>query len=894
MTLGPSAALIRAQVQSIREKARREDPRVFGFKAEGGWSGAPTLEIDGESFVVAPCRSTLEVRERLAQSEDDGHRLILITTLSESDLGEDVVARLARRRLAPIDPWEGAVRLFQASKADPRLRRDGWMANALIESAPPNGYPAVPAGVLDRDTAWTAFLVHRLGLPDGRPDAVSLLRWTLDPQQARRFESLDDAARQHVRERLRETAGVVGGAVADCLEAANGSLAVPIGLALGVVFADDVSQEGTVALRQGAVRVERLLNGKRIAPDVAAQWKTAADVVLRETTDTRVRQDAMARADTILEQLGVATFAFLSDWSPAGFHQRLVRLAATLRDAVDRGTSDDLWPQLQTLSRHQAAIGHVDQVRRAEMAVRLVKWLSSPQAPPSQSLGHAASEYTQSSSMVDVARIALRAGDVVQPLADAYALLLSKVADRREDENHRFGELLVDWIKTGSTSGALLPVEEVLERIVGPLASEVPILVVVVDGMSVSVWREILEDLGRQSWVSLEPADASIPPGIATVPSVTQYSRTSLLSGRLTSGAAADEKRAFEAHPALVRVSKTQFPPVLFHKGELSQPGGRALAESVRSEIASPDRRVVAAVVNAVDDYLAKADQVRPRWSLEYLPLVAALLHEARMAGRVVVFASDHGHLLDDETRISRNDFGDRWRSDDQKVGEGEIVLAGARVGANGGRVIVPWSERTRYGMRKNGYHGGATLQEMIVPIAVVSAGVQVSGWIERAPVYPGWWEEPVSAPPIAVAAPVVQPPIPARKGRKTPLFDEVEPAAAQAPAAPSWIDLLFRSEIFASQKRLAGRVAPPDEQFKSLLSALDERGGKLTRTALAHRLGLPLVRVASFTAAARRVLNVEGYAVVRFDEPSDTIELNRELLIAQFELQAASSRSTR
>ena len=154
MTLGPSAALIRAQVQSIREKARREDPRVFGFKAEGGWSGAPTLEIDGESFVVAPCRSTLEVRERLAQSEDDGHRLILITTLSESDLGEDVVARLARRRLASIDPWEGAVRLFQASKADPRLRRDGWMANALIESAPPEW--------ISRRACWRARPRHRM------------------------------------------------------------------------------------------------------------------------------------------------------------------------------------------------------------------------------------------------------------------------------------------------------------------------------------------------------------------------------------------------------------------------------------------------------------------------------------------------------------------------------------------------------------------------------------------------------------------------------------------------------------------------------------------------------------------------------------------------------------
>ena len=269
----------------------------------------------------------------------------------------------------------------------------------------------MPAGVLDRDTAWTAFLVHRLGLTDGRPDAVTLLRWTLDPQQAPRFESLDSAARQRVRERLRETAGAVGDAIADCLEAANGSLAVPIGLALGVVFADDVGQEETVALRQGAVRIERLLNGMRIAPDVAIQWKTAAEVVLRETVDTRVRHDAMTRADTILEQLGIGTFAYLSDWSPTGFHQRLVRLAAALGDALARGSFDDLWLQFQAVSRHQAAVGHIEQVRRAEMAVRLVRWLSTPPAPPSESLGNAASEYTQSSSLVDLARTALRAGD---------------------------------------------------------------------------------------------------------------------------------------------------------------------------------------------------------------------------------------------------------------------------------------------------------------------------------------------------------------------------------------------------------------------------------------------------------------------------------------------------
>jgi hypothetical protein len=216
--------------------------------------------------------------------------------------------------------------------------------------------------------------------------------------------------------------------------------------------------------------------GMRIAPDVAVQWKQPRRLSYEDSADTRVKHDAMTRADTILEQLGVATFAYLSDWSPTGFHQRLVRLAAALLEALARGSSDALWLQFQAVSRHQAAVGHVEQVRRAEMAVRLVRWLSTPPTPPGESLGSAANKYTQSSSLVDLARIALRAGDAVQPLADAYAALLSHVAERREEENLRFGELLTDWIATGSTSGDLLPVEDTIERVIGPLAAEVPVL----------------------------------------------------------------------------------------------------------------------------------------------------------------------------------------------------------------------------------------------------------------------------------------------------------------------------------------------------------------------------------------------------------------------------------
>ena len=145
--------------------------------------------------------------------------------------------------------------------------------------------------------------------------------------------------------------------------------------------------------------------------------------------------------------------------------------------------------------------------------------------------------------------------------------------------------------------------------------------------------------------------------------------------------------------------------------------------------------------------------------------------------------------------------------------------------------------------MRKNSYHGGATLQEMIA-IAVVSAECRLLVG-RSAPLFIHSGGKNRSARRLRF-----QPRAPAAGRRlaraEDTLFEELGRHPPPTPAVPSWIDLLLRSEVFASQRRLAGRVAPPDEQFKSLLGALDERGGKLTRPALAHRLGPPM-RVAFY-----------------------------------------------
>lgn len=37
--------------------------------------------------------------------------------------------------------------------------------------------------------------------------------------------------------------------------------------------------------------------------------------------------------------------------------------------------------------------------------------------------------------------------------------------------------------------------------------------------------------------------------------------------------------------------------------------------------------------------------------------------------------------------------------------------------------VVMPWSEKVRYSGKRDGYHGGASPAEVVVPIAVLVAG---------------------------------------------------------------------------------------------------------------------------------------------------------------------------
>jgi hypothetical protein len=330
----------------------------------------------------------------------------------------------------------------------------------------------------------------------------------------------------------------------------------------------------------------------------------------------------------------------------------------------------------------------------------------------------------------------------------------------------------------------------------------------------------------------------------------------------------------------------------VFHKSALHGEGDSVLAGEVREEIASPNRRIVGVVINAIDDQLLKGEQLDTRWSRDTIPVLPALLHEAKLSRRLVVITSDHGHVLDSNSVCKPSEGGERWRNAVTAPMEGELRLSGPRVLiAESKAVIVPWLEKIRYGIKKNGYHGGIAPQEMVTPIAVLSpSDAFPDGWVDVPVHLPRWWEEPVGAP--AAAAKVTartKPPKPQQTGLLFYMEEESVQArtpAAKVPVETGLVAMLFRSSIFEQQKKLAGRSVPSDEIMRSVLSALDQRGGRMTSSAISRAVNYPSMRLRGLLAVMQRILNIDGFAVLTKEEASDTVDLNRVLLKRQFDLR--------
>lgn len=892
----PTFGQIKAQVAAIRKKI--QNVRSVAIRAKAKWTGSTRVVDGAETYLIHQCDSPLAMRLALREGGEDV-TTVLITDLDDREIGDDILVRLKPRKLLPLDSWQIVKALFQARTIDPRITRHAWIAEALMELTPTEGFPPVASGFLDAETVWSLLLNRLIGLEAECLDLPALLKWSTDPQNVARFRATPVTFRDAAIEWLVLSAGPTVATVLHCVASHERADALPIGLAAGVIFHPQA--RGKLEKAAGKLE-ERYLGGNSPVAAVIDRWAASATEVVRlQLSDNRLKSQLLERTDEILRELGAESHALLSDTSPLGFDLRLAQFGKHLSESISSGIPknlDRLLDVRQSISQHDRHSRERRRLERVDMAIRLVRWLMDRDGTTHPaSLADAASGHLAEGGFVDWARLTLRSGgEPVRELSGAFAKLFDVVTNIREEQSRRFADLLQDWTASKTTDEMIVLVEQVLERVVAPIAAHKPVLVIVIDGMSVAVFRELMADILGHDWVLLAEESVGLRPALATVPSVTEVSRTSLLCGRLMQGHAPEEKTGFASHPALLRTCRSGSPPVLFHKAALHESDDASLAADIRKEIGSPRRKVVGVVVNAVDDHLLKGEQIDTRWSRDEIKVLPVLLHEAKTLGRTVVMISDHGHILDCHARGQIHEGGERWRMDEASPAEGELRIKGPRVVIPESRTLIaPWTERLRYGIKKNGYHGGVSPQEMVIPIAVLNGSNDFPpGWVEAPVDVPAWWE--VAGGAVGGDEKPLQKLKPQKpKEKPSGVLFVLDEEPAQKPTgpvtptvvarAPEWITTLLSSSVFDEQKRLGGRAVPPNDVLKSLLVAIDERGGKITSPALARAIKYSPMRLRGLLAISQRVLNVDGFPVLTRDEVSDTVQLDRPLLLKQFDL---------
>lgn len=883
---------IKAEVAALSR--RKPIQRPLGIRAPGRWLGEP-VHVDGETtYSIAQCDSPLALRLALKSRPPSATGTlvkVVITNLDDAAISADIFARLHKQRLFAIDRWSLVQQQFAAESIDPRLVKHDWLADAVVEYLGGRRTTTAKSGFLDAETLWRELLAAVIGLQADIPDLPALLRWSLDTGNVRRFRELPGPLRQGVEDWLHGRAGAAADIIFAVCDKTDRPDSLPLALAAGVLV--DPRAAGRAGRSIG--RLEGLwFAGRKVeAEDIARIAGEAASLVRTSFVDPAELRRVTSRAETLLAEVDGGEFAHVSPILPLGYAQRLAAFAEAVGRFVADGAADTL-PVEEAARRarlHDEAHRNPAETERLEMAMRLVRFLAAERgpSPPAESLALSARGWLRDGSHVDWARSVAGRIAASRELSEAISSIRSAVATIQERRAEEFAKLLSASVTANAWPADLLLIEQLLDRVVTPLARAQPVLLVILDGMSAAVSRELVHHLtrARREWVEIVEAGRTGPmPVLATLPSETRSSRASLLSGRLAVGAV-DERNAFASHRGLVEASVGGKLPVLHVKKDLSED---AFADVVREDIASTKRRVVGVIVNAVDDHLAKADQVEVRWTPETIQILGALLHEASSAGRTVILTSDHGHILERGSTARVREGGERWRhADGAPLAADEVLLRGARVLAPGGALVASWSESIRYiSATKRGYHGGANPQEMIVPLTILlpaSRSDAPSGWEFAPESTPAWWDSDGPRPPTAVVPPPssAEPRKPAQRTLFDPPAPPPVPAAPPSCTAPGWIGAAITSEVFEDQRRYAPRGYPGDHVIARLLECLDARGGTATSTALARAMGYATIRLPGLLSVAQKVLNVDGYPVLSIDLQSDTVKLDTPLLLVQF-----------
>ncbi len=100
----------------------------------------------------------------------------------------------------------------------------------------------------------------------------------------------------------------------------------------------------------------------------------------------------------------------------------------------------------------------------------------------------------------------------------------------------------------------------------------------------------------------------------------------------------------------------------------------------------------------------------------------------------------------------------------------------------------------------------------------------------------------------------------------------------------PGWVEQLLAHQSFQQATTQAGRHRPSNALLAQLLAALDAAPGRqLPLPALARAVACAPIRMGGILAQASRLLNIDGYPVLKFSGDRGFVRLDRDLAIRQF-----------
>jgi len=536
-------------------------------------------------------------------------------------------------------------------------------------------------------------------------------------------------------------------------------------------------EEGSVEALVTAGALAGTYPGQSAAPrvpgvDPQPQWQALRGLVERALRDAwgdhpaRVT-NALAQAEALARGLSLAADAV---------HHPLLRgpLEAALKDYAQAAAggvpADDGKVEALAGSLHANALA--DDLSLVREASRLARFAQAMQPAP----GASAVEHLYR-ALRDVAWADWSLRRLRRHLAGASPVLvalaktnLEKTLAHRDAWNQAFAQALArEWPQVSASRDlrAPLPLQHLARSLLARLVKDGQrVFLVVLDGCDLSTFLELVDDLPARAGLGLvapAAADASLfddlrhirglHVGVSPLPTVTGHARRALFAGEVPGNTALDDAEAVAANASADQVAWKRNAALgairrrLFLKGDLGD-GGAALHETLRRG----DEALVAAVFNGVDDALSSHETTAlGPWSFAGLGGGALeALRAATESGWTVVVTSDHGHTpyLESARKVAPRADGQRFSS---------APLPGAVTFDQGPLPTRPLHLLAQVGAwngnQRRGFHGGAGLEEVAVPIAFLGP-VEAGQGRARAPEW--WWSGPEPAAAVVVVAPAL------------------------------------------------------------------------------------------------------------------------------------------